>query len=107
MFWFGVDGMITVLYADGQQPAWERYVDTWRRACRSATVTISGPEGLWQQPRRGFGQLWRTTATGAQPPGWALHENGRTRTPARSRAPDRNSGGAIYLTKRPTAGFTP
>lgn len=97
MFWFGVDGMITVLYTDGQQPAWERYVDTWREGMPERDLTISGPEGLWQQPRRGFGQLWRTTATVRSRLGWALHEWEDSYTGTLQSAGS-DSGGAIYLT---------
>ncbi len=97
MFWFGVEGAIYVLYTDGQQPAWERYADTWREGMPERDLTIVGPEGLWQQPRRGFGQLWRTTPTVRDRLGWALHEWEDSYTGTLQSA-GADAGGAIYLT---------
>lgn len=74
MFWASHEGMIYVLFADGQQPAWQRYTDTWTDGMVERDPTIVGPQGLWQQPRRGFGNVWRTTPTVRDRIGWALHE---------------------------------
>ena len=97
LYWSGADGMITVTYADGQQPAWQRFPDTWREGMPERDMTIIGPQGLWQQPRRGFGQLWRTTPTVRARLGWALHEweDSYTATQQQSGA---DSGSALYLT---------
>jgi len=97
MFWTGVDRMIYVLYADGQQPAWERYNDTWVEGMPERDLSIVGPQGLWQQPRRGFGQLWRTTPTVRDRLGWALREWEDAYT-ATIQQGGVQGGGTIYLT---------
>lgn len=97
MFWTGVDRMIYVLYADGQQPAWERYNDTYVEGMPERDLSIVGPQGLWQQPRRGFGQLWRTTPIVRDRLGWALREWEDAYT-ATIQQVGAQGGGAIYLT---------
>lgn len=74
MFWFGAEQAIYVLYNDAQNPRWERYPDTWQEGMPERDPTIIGPEGLWQQPRRGFGHLWRNNVGVRGRLGWALHE---------------------------------
>ncbi len=74
MFWFGADRMIYVLYNDGQFPRWERYPDTWQEGMPERDPNLVGPLGLWQQPRRGFGQLWRNNVVVRGRLSWALHE---------------------------------
>ncbi len=97
MLWTGHDGMITVLYSDGQQPAWERYADTWMEGMPERDPAIIGPQGLWQQPRRGFGQVWRTTPTVRNRLGWALREWEDAYT-ATFQQTGNQGGGAIYVT---------
>jgi hypothetical protein len=60
-------------------------------------ITIVGPQGLWQQPRRGFGQLWRTNTTVRARLGWALHEWEDAFTSTQQQA-GADSGSALYLT---------
>lgn len=74
MFWVAMEDAIYVLYRDWQTPSWERYPDTWQESMPERDPSIVGPLGLWQQPRRGFGQLWRTNPQVRQRLGWALYE---------------------------------
>lgn len=96
MFWTSHEGMIYVLFGDGQQPAWQRYTDTWTENMVERDPTIVGPQGLWQQPRRGFGNVWRTTPTVRDRLGWALREweDAYTTTYQQMGA---ESGGTVYL----------
>lgn len=76
MLWFSGDDMITVLYRDfdPDAPQWERYPDTWSEGAMERDPSIIGPLGVWQQPRRGFGELWRSNPTVRERLGWALYE---------------------------------
>lgn len=74
MFWIAVERKIYVLYADGQFPQWERYPDAWSEGMVERDPSIVGPSGLWQQPRRGFGHLWRSNGHIRARLGWALAE---------------------------------
>ena len=74
MLWNAADNTIYVLYRDGQAPYWEAYPDTFIQGQPERDPSIVGPVGAWQQPRRGFGQVWRTNPTVQSRLGWALNE---------------------------------
>ncbi|GAB4572379.1 MAG: hypothetical protein Kow0077_11700 [Anaerolineae bacterium] len=97
MFWLSNEQQIYVLYSDGQQPAWERYPDTYVEGMPERDPAIVGPQGLWQQPRRGFGLVWRTQPNVRNRLGWALREweDAYTATVQQAGA---ESGGNLYLT---------
>ena len=97
MFWTSHESMIYVLYSDGGQPAWDRFTDTWAEGMIERDPTIVGPQGLWQQPRRGFGNVWRTTPGVRDRLGWALREweDAYTLTFQQAGA---SAGSTIYLT---------
>ncbi len=96
MFWFAVDPAIYVLYYDSQVPRWQRYVDTWREGMPERDPLIAGPQGLWQQPRRGFGQAWRDNPMVRTRLGWALHE-WETQYDGVVQQAGAEGGGAIYV----------
>ncbi len=74
MFWYGAERAVYVLYRDWQAPYWERFPDTWLEGMAEREPSIVGPLGLWQQPRRGFGLVWRNNPTVRARLGWALNE---------------------------------
>lgn len=74
MFWNSAENVIYVLYRDFQQPYWESFNDTYVQGMAERQAGLVGPLGLWQQPRRGFGNLWRTNPTVKSRLGWALEE---------------------------------
>ncbi len=74
MFWYGAGDTIYVLYRDWQAPYWESYPDTWVNGSAVRDPAIVGPLGLWQQPLRGFGQVWRNNPEVRARLGWALNE---------------------------------
>lgn len=74
MFWVQSTDTIYVLYRDWQAPYWESYPDTWTISSAERDPAIVGPLGLWQQPRRGFGQVWRHDPDVRSRLGWALNE---------------------------------
>ncbi len=96
MIWLGNEQAIYVLYGDGQYPGWERYPDTYHDGMPERDVSIVGPEGLWQQPRRGFGLVWRAYPGVRQRLGWALQEweTGYTATIQQAGTED---GSAMYV----------
>lgn len=96
MIWVGSEQAIYVLYGDGQYPGWERYPDTYREGMPERDVSIVGPLGLWQQPRRGFGLVWRTYPQVRQRLGWALEE-WETGYTANIQQAGIDSGGAVYI----------
>lgn len=73
MFWFQGAQTIYVLYLDAAAPRWERYTDTWQEGMPETDPAIQNPVNLWQ-PRRGFGQVWRTNPAVRQRLGWALNQ---------------------------------
>jgi hypothetical protein len=82
--------MIYVLYKDNQVPLWQRYMDTWQEGMAERDPSIIGPDGLWQQPRRGFGHLWRTTTTARRPSArWSTPYPARTSWPQGRPCPTR------------------
>lgn len=97
MIWLGSDNMIYVLYDDGNHPVWERYPDTFAEGMPERDPSVVGPLGLWQQPRRGFGILWRTNSTVQGRLGWATHEWENSYTTTVQQAGS-EVGGAIYFT---------
>ncbi len=96
MFWTSHEGMIYVLYADGNQPAWDRFPDTFVEGMPERDPNIVGPQGIWQQPRRGFGNIWRTTPTVRDRLGWALREWEDAYSITFQQA-DASAGGTIYM----------
>lgn len=96
MFWTSHEGMIYVLYADGNQPAWDRFADTFNESMPERDPNIVGPQGIWQQPRRGFGTIWRTTPGVRDRLGWALREWEDAYTMTYQQA-DASAGGTIYM----------
>ncbi len=97
MIWLGNDRSLYVMYTDGSQPAWERYPDTYMEGMPERDPSIIGPLGLWQQPRRGFGNLWRTVPAVRSRLGWALHEWESSYT-ATFQQTGSQGGGGIYVT---------
>ncbi len=74
MIWNQAENRIYVLYRDFQAPYWESFPDTYREGSAERQGGLLGPLGLWQQPRRGFGELWRTNPGVRARLGWALNE---------------------------------
>jgi len=97
MIWVQAEQAIYVLFRDFQAPYWASYPDTFLEGTPEREAGLVGPLGLWQQPRRGFGQLWRTTPTVRDRLGWALREweDAYTATIQQTGA---QGGGTIYLT---------
>jgi len=68
MFWRGDLEVIYVLYAYGR---WTRYDGTWDKSQPDDDPSLTPPIGL-QQPRRGFGKVWREQLGGPEAEvGWA------------------------------------
>ncbi len=68
---------IVVLYDDGE---WAQFDDTWQEGEPEVDTSITAPAGL-QQPKRGFGKLWRTNVDVRNKLGWAkVEEQGYTAT---------------------------
>ncbi len=74
MIWVQAEQAIYVLFRDFQAPYWASYPDAFLEGMPERDPSIVGPLGLWQQPRRGFGLLWREEATVSDRLGWALKE---------------------------------
>jgi len=74
MIWVQAEQAIYVLFRDFQAPYWASYPDTFLEGTPEREAGLVGPLGLWQQPRRGFGQLWREDAAVSERLGWALYE---------------------------------
>ncbi|NPV66081.1 MAG: hypothetical protein HPY64_02910 [Anaerolineae bacterium] len=74
MIWVQAEQTIYVLFRDFQAPYWASYPDTFLEGMPEREAGLVGPLGLWQQPRRGFGLLWRQDATVSERLGWALEE---------------------------------
>jgi hypothetical protein len=74
MVWNSAQNTIYVLYRDFQAPYWESFPDTYMQGMPERQAGLQGPLGLWQQPRRGFGELWRTNTAVRARLGWALEE---------------------------------
>ncbi len=96
MFWIGSERMIYVLYDDQNQPRWERFADTWVDSMPERDPNIIGPVGLWQQPRRGFGHVWRNNPNVRGRLSWALHE-WETAYQATIQQMGVEGGGAVYI----------
>jgi hypothetical protein len=96
MFWIGSERMIYVVYNDGNFPRWERYADAWVEGMPERDPSIVGPAGLWQQPRRGFGYLWRNNVAVRGRMSWALHE-WETAYDAAIQQVGAEGGGAIFV----------
>ncbi|MBN2469896.1 MAG: hypothetical protein JXN59_04150 [Anaerolineae bacterium] len=94
MFWTSHENMIYVVYADGNQPAWDRFPDTYSEGMPERDPNIVGPQGIWQQPRRGFGNIWRTTSGVRDRLGWALREWEDAYSMTYQQA---SAGGTIYM----------
>ncbi len=99
MFWIAVERKIYVLYTDGQLPRWERYPDTWSEGMVERDPSIVGPVGLWQQPRRGFGHLWRSNGHIRARLGWAMAE-WEVPITAQLQQAGAESGATIYLAEQ-------
>lgn len=74
MIWVQAEQTIYVLFRDFQAPYWASYPDAFFEGMPEREAGLVGPLGLWQQPRRGFGLLWRQDATVSERLGWALYE---------------------------------
>lgn len=73
-YWVGAEATIYILYRDWQTPYWESYPDTWLAGSEERDPDFEGPLGLWQQPRRGIGEVWRDHPDVRERLGWALTE---------------------------------
>ncbi len=75
MLWLQTDGLILVLFGDGQTPGagndWWWYTDTWTVAEPETDPRFAAPAGLWV-PRRGFGKVWVENSAVRERLGWAL-----------------------------------
>ena len=71
MFWFGPDGMITVLYEDGGIPMWERVPDRFEEGMPEYDPAVEPPTGFYR-PVRGFGLVWMENPGTRERLGWAL-----------------------------------
>ncbi len=103
-FWVGTEGLIYILYRDWQAPYWQSYPDTWLPGSVERDPDIVGPLGLWQQPRRGVGQVWRDNPEVQERLGWALTEweDVYTGQIQHGAGPD---GAVIYLTGLDTKAY--
>jgi hypothetical protein len=71
MFWVAPVDDMWVLYTTGRgRGTWEVYSDVFREGDREVDTSIQAPSGF-QQPRRGFGRIWRDNNTIRQGLGWA------------------------------------
>jgi hypothetical protein len=96
MIWLASSNAIYAIYNNEQYPRWERYPDTFQEGMPERDPTIIGPQGLWQQPRRGFGQLWRTNTNVRARLNWATAE-WETAYTATFQQAGAEAGGTIYL----------
>ena len=103
MYWISTERMIYILYRDWQAPYWEAYRDTWQPGTIERDTSIVGPLGLWQQPRRGFGQVWRENPQVRERLGWALYEWETVYTTLFQRADP--TDGPIYFTDQRDKAF--
>ena len=72
MFWFQHSQTIVVLYeAHGFSSGAQTFIDTYADGTPEADPNVIAPEGK-QQPRRGFGWVWRNYPSVRQRLGWAL-----------------------------------
>jgi uncharacterized protein YkwD len=71
MLWVAETGLIYVLYADGQQPQWQVFVDEWQAGDPIDDPGLVPPPGLYQ-PQRGFGLVWREQPQVQDRLGWAV-----------------------------------
>ncbi|MBI5303381.1 MAG: hypothetical protein HY868_14695 [Chloroflexi bacterium] len=62
-----IANVIVVLYADG---TWQRFNDSWNESLPASDPAIIAPSGLYQ-PVRGFGKVWRESASVRAKLGWA------------------------------------
>jgi hypothetical protein len=79
MFWRQDKKVIYVLLSSGSSQTWQQFPDTFVDGMPEEDPAIVPPAGK-QQPRRGFGKVWREQLGGASAAiGWALeHEQGYT-----------------------------
>ena len=98
MVWNAAENTVYVLYRDFQAPYWEAFPDTYLQGMAERDPSIIGPLGTWQQPRRGFGELWRNNPTVRARLGWALNEWEQSYIGYVQRASTPN-GDVIYFTR--------
>ncbi len=90
MIWIAQTREIFVLFADGDAPAWESYLDEFTDGMPDRDENISPPPDR-QQPVRGFGLVWRENPTTRARLGWAV-------------APEIGYDGSIQRTTSPPEG---
>ena len=72
MVWIEQEALIYVLYNTFEQPAWETFEDTYQEGMPETDGSLEAPYDGVFQPRRGFGNLWRSEARVRGRIGWAL-----------------------------------
>jgi len=79
MLWNRAQGVIYVLFDDGQYPRWRAYADEWEEGDPVSDPDIDPPSGYYQ-PVRGFGLVWRQNPTVRERLGWAVDAEQAYRT---------------------------
>ncbi len=79
MLWNRAEGLIYVLFDDGQYPRWQPYTDEWEEGDPAVDPELEPPAGLYQ-PVRGFGLLWREETGIRERVGWAVDQERGYRT---------------------------
>jgi hypothetical protein len=79
MLWNRAQGVIYILFDDGQYPRWGAHADEWDEGDPVSDPDIVPPSGYYQ-PVRGFGLVWRQNPTVRERLGWAVDPEQAYRT---------------------------
>lgn len=74
MIWVAQQTAIYAVYDGLTIPRWQVFRDTYVEGAPEADLSDSAPPFTWQ-PRRGFGEVWRTHPDVRQRLGWSLQES--------------------------------